>query len=401
MTAVRVTTVAPYVPHAKIPHAGGQYLFHYLRAIAEHAEVRLIAPATEANKRVSPDAMRGVEVHVYEIPSRSERVVPRALRYVRAAADGLTLGLGERRAFAGDARVRELVLGSDIVELHWSEMLPMVGPIQAWSPTVPVIAFEHDVRYQSLQRRAQDGPTARDRTLSGIAARAVRRREPSYLNRCAAIFTFTAKDVTLLRSLGVHVPVETVAPFLVDPAGPYRPSRHPKALFVAAFDRPENAEGARWLLDEVWPSVSVRCPTARLVLAGANPPPWLAAKASGAVEVTGFVEDLEGLYQEARVVVCPMRSGGGLKFKVPQAMLYGLPVVATSVAAEGILEHAGPDVFMAVTDDAAEMSDALVGALLDPAVAADVGERGREWARHSYRFSASIERVFERYRRLI
>ena len=76
--------------------------------------------------------------------------------------------------------------------------------------------------------------------------------------------------------------------------------------------------------------------------------------------MTGYVDDLDPFYRDAFVFVAPLRLGAGLKFKVLDAMAYGLPVVATSVAAEGILEQCGPGCFAAVTDDPRRMAEAIV-----------------------------------------
>ena len=100
-----------------------------------------------------------------------------------------------------------------------------------------------------------------------------------------------------------------------------------------------------WFLDHVWPRIQLECPASRFVVAGAQPPPELRDRAGTAVVVTGWVDDLGSLYAEADVFVAPLILGAGLKFKVPQAMVYGLPVVATPIAAEGIVEHSGASRF--------------------------------------------------------
>ncbi len=290
---MRITAVAPYVPHRQIPHAGGQYLYRYLGELAKVADTGLIAPDIPANRSAVAGAPDGVEVHLFAVPPLSRGWPARLLRYVRAAADGLSLALGEGDAFAQDAKAEAMVARSDVVETHWSETLPLIPRIQAWAPRVKVVAFEQDVRYQSLSRRASTGDHLRDRFLATVAARRVRRREPAYLNRCATVLTFTQKDADLLRRLGVGTPIDLLTPSLVHPPPPWRPAAEPMVLFVGAFDRPENSESATWFLKNSWPAVTAACPEATVVLAGANPPPTLVRWASDHVRVTGFVEDLD------------------------------------------------------------------------------------------------------------
>jgi len=399
----RVTYITPFVPYKDIPHAGGQFLFHHLERMSKRVDANLVAPGFEANRQAAdgvPDGLRG-RVHLVPVADRPQRQFGRALRYVRLTANGLTMGLDEVRAFDRDPGAAAVVSGSDVVEVHWSEALPLVPLLRKWAPETRIVAVAYDVRYQAVKGRSLHATRLSDRLLSTVAVPRVKRREPALLNRCDAALVYTDKDAELLRTLGVTIPLERMAPYLEVPAEPVGPAAEERALFVGAFDRRENSEAAYWLLDNVWPTVQAARPGAKLVIAGAHPPRPLTARAGQGVEVTGFVPDLGPVYRSSRVVVCPLLTGAGIKFKVPQAMLYGLPVVATSVAADGILDRSGPSVFAAVADDPAALAEAIVRCLDDAAAAADVGGRARKWAEREYRFDDSVDRVEALYERLV
>lgn len=399
---LRVTHVSPFVPHRDIPHAGGQFLFHYLDRMAGRVDATLVAPGFEANRGAVEGVPPGVEVHLFPVRPPPQQPWTKALNYATNMASGLTMGLGEVEAFNRDEGARSLVAASDVLEAHWSESLPLVPTLRRLAPGAPVVAIEHDVRYQAVSVRARSAARAVDRALSRWAARRVRRLEPSLLNRCDAVLVYSDREEALLRSLGVTIPAGRIVPYIDRPSDPPGPAPDRTAAFVAAYDRPENAEGAAWLLDRVWPGVTAQVPTSRLVLAGTSPPPSLRARAEpGKVEVTGFVADLEAVYRAARVVVCPLLSGAGLKYKVPQAMAYGLPVVATLVAAEGIVESSGPDIFAAVSDDPTALTAALVACLSDRALATAVGARAREWVSAQYDFDHAVDQVLALHERLL
>jgi glycosyltransferase involved in cell wall biosynthesis len=395
----RLTCIAPFVAYEQIPHAGGQFLFHYLTRMSEHFDVRLLAPGIYGNDAAAAMGPPGVEIHLVPVKPLPSRFAARAGRYVRLSANGLTLGLGELRAFEGDVAARRMVADSDVIEIHISELLPLAPLVRRLNPSAHLVAVEYDVRFQSVCLRAQTATRRRARVLAGVAARRARRGEPALLNRCDAVLTFTEKDVRLLRDLGVRRPIHLLSPYLAVPGEPIGPSSDPNVLFVAAFDRPENAEAAMWFLDAVWPAVVGHHPGAVLVLAGANPPAMLLRRAGDNVRVTGYVDDLDPLYRSSAVAVCPLLRGAGLKFKVPQAMFYGLPVVTTAIGADGILDRSGGSVFGAVCDDPAEMARAIVALLGDPALAADVGRRARKWAGEEYRFDDSVDAILALYRR--
>lgn len=309
----RVTYVSPFVPHPEIPHAGGQFLLHYLEKMAAGVDVTLIAPGFEANRAAVSGVPAGIDVHLFPVRSPPRAIWAKAIDYAANMASGLTMGLGEVEAFRRDPVASQLVTGSDLLEVHWSESLPLVPQLRDLSPLAPVVAVEHDVRYQAVSGRARAAVRLADRVLSKWAARRVKRKEPSLLNRCDAVLVYSDKDLALLRRLGVTIPAERIVPFLHRPAHPPGPGPDPTAVFVAAFDRPENSEAAAWLLDRIWPEVQAQVPSARLVLAGASPPGSLQARADPpSVEVTGFLADLDVVYRASRVVVCPLRSGAGL-----------------------------------------------------------------------------------------
>jgi glycosyltransferase involved in cell wall biosynthesis len=97
-----------------------------------------------------------------------------------------------------------------------------------------------------------------------------------------------------------------------------------------------NADGLKWFVADVLPRVCARLPWARLRVTGANPPAEMRALAGPNVQFEGFVDDLQSFYDRIRVVISPIRFGAGVKLKTVEALQYGLPIVSTTVGAEGI-----------------------------------------------------------------
>lgn len=109
-------------------------------------------------------------------------------------------------------------------------------------------------------------------------------------------------------------------------------------IFVAGFGHPPNVDGAEWLVHEIMPQVWSRHPGVRLDLVGSNPTEQVMALQGERVGVTGFVSDSElaERYRTTRLVVAPMRFGGGVKGKVIEAMWHGVPCVTTSAGVQGL-----------------------------------------------------------------
>jgi len=141
-----------------------------------------------------------------------------------------------------------------------------------------------------------------------------------------------------------------------------------RVLFVAGFAHPPNVDAALWLARDVWPQVVRDHPDARLTLAGSNPHASVRALAGEAITVTGFVSDVElaRLYAISKVAVVPLRFGAGVKLKVVEAMQMGLPLVTTTVGAQGLSDLADAAV---IKDDPQHFAAAISTFLADDSVA--------------------------------
>jgi GT2 family glycosyltransferase/glycosyltransferase involved in cell wall biosynthesis/SAM-dependent methyltransferase len=185
-----------------------------------------------------------------------------------------------------------------------------------------------------------------------------------------------ATDATLVVSDGERSQVEhdvpganvVVVPNVHDIASYVPPpTTRSGILFVGSFEHVPNVDAAVGLVKEVMPAVWGELGEVRLTIVGSDPPPEVRALASPLVDVTGWVEDLQPLLEEARLMVAPLRYGAGLKGKVTQCLAYGLPVVTTSIGAEGILiapgeanETGSTEQYLLVADDAREMASQTI-----------------------------------------
>lgn len=388
--------MSPYIPYDGIDHAGGAYLGEHVRYLARDHEVTLFAPDLTENVRAAKHPQSAaVELVAVRPPPRS-RVVSRWWN-LRNFARGLTPGWQVLRGFRASERLRSALAGADVIELHWNYLLPMIPWLRRHAPEVPISVISHDVIAQSLERQSRTSTDALLRTKARMLQSRVRRQERDLLNLASVSYVFSEKDRFLLQQIGVRTPIRVNDPNLVQPVGPTGPADGRLVLFMGAMHRPENVGGVLWFLREVWPSVRSSVPGAILVIAGANPPQSVISEAGADVHVLGYVRDLDACYRTATVFVAPLLAGAGLKFKVPQAMLYGLPVVATTVGAEGVGHGATRSPVAAVEDSPSAFAEAVVALLLDSEHARREGARGREWASKTYSFDRSYARLLNDY----
>jgi O-antigen biosynthesis protein len=128
-------------------------------------------------------------------------------------------------------------------------------------------------------------------------------------------------------------------------------------LFVGGFGHPPNEDAVRWFVAEILPVLRARDASLCLHVAGDIAPNTRRDLTQPGVEIHGRVEDLSNLMNRCKVSIAPLRFGAGVKGKVNMAMSYGLPVVVTPIAAEGMHLVDGYDALIA--DTAASFADAV------------------------------------------
>jgi glycosyltransferase involved in cell wall biosynthesis len=112
-------------------------------------------------------------------------------------------------------------------------------------------------------------------------------------------------------------------------------------LFLGSFRHVPNQEALNWFAKTVMPAVLNRCPQARLIIVGADPPPRHSLPDLPGLELRGFVEDVREPLGRYAVFVCPILSGSGMRVKLLEAFSAGIPVVSTRLGAEGLTDKDG------------------------------------------------------------
>ena len=393
---MRIACLSTHVPHKRIPFSSGQFTLAWLSALSTEADIELLAPASAENLSAPRELPSNVEITL--VPVVPEWNVLERWHY--SAYGGVTPGLSVLSGFRASDRFPAAVAAADLVEIHLHHLLPLVPDVRRCSARTPVTGIVMDVMSQKTLREARLASGIRRRLGSTVRTRRAARTEARLINRLDHVLTFSQKDATLLENLGVSTSMEVIEPLVRMSEATARAPKEPVVTFTGALFRPVNSESIRWFLDAVWPTIEMRVPEAKLVIAGASPPEWLVGRRSATTVVTGYIEDLDAVYRDSSLFVAPLIAGAGVKFKVLDAMASGLAVVATPIAAEGIVEEAGESCFAAITEDPVTMAERIEFFLRHPEAASDVGARARKWADQRFDFGQSARRALASYTRL-
>ncbi len=169
-----------------------------------------------------------------------------------------------------------------------------------------------------------------------------------------------------------------VIPHMAAPRDRVEASRGAEILFIGGFDHAPNADGLIWFVREAWPLVRASLPEARLVVVGSNPTAEVIGLGGIAgIEVVGWVPDVTPHYDRAALLIGPIRFGAGVKIKVVESMARGLPVVTTTVGAQGLAVASGEHLLIA--DSPEEFAGRIVELVLEPGRAARIGRAARDF----------------------
>jgi polysaccharide biosynthesis protein PslH len=399
---MRVLLVVPVPPAAEGGGAIPVLLHAELLGLKEHHEVTLVTAVGDEPGEAEAAARLASEVEVHAAdrrrppPGRKRR--RRQLRMAGSWARGRWPWRTVWYAAPGIQRILDRLAAERDFDVALIEDSAM--SVFRYPAGVPTVFTHHEV----LRPRPFDRHPGPPRNWPGWAFGELDWRRWEGFQRQAwrrfdLVQVFSQRDAAQVAELAPDV-----APRLrIDPFGLVLPPRADPArevpgtiLFVGAFHHPPNRDAAIWLAREILPAVLARQPGARLRIVGSGPTAEVRALAGPSVEVVADAPSVLPHLEEAAVVMAPVRTGGGMRMKVLQAMAAGKAVVTTPRGTEGYTGF-GEEPPLAVGESEEEIA-AATAALLEDDGRRRLGERAREFAERHHSpeaWAARQTRVFE------
>lgn len=239
------------------------------------------------------------------------------------------------------------------------QRLPTIYPVLATDQPLPPVFYDlDDIEHVKLIRQLRQATTPLSQRFYYLHLPALLRGEYRAIQSAVRTFVCSDLDRRYLSEKWNLPGIITIPNSVAIPPHSPIPS-DPTLLLLASYSYPPNANAANFLIDDVLPLIQKELPDAKLTIAGSNPEYISNYKKSlKNVEFTGFVQDLDALYQRSRIVCCPIFSGGGTRVKMIEAAAYGRPIVATSIGVEGLDMIPGKDFLLCNT--AQEFADACL-----------------------------------------
>jgi glycosyltransferase involved in cell wall biosynthesis len=408
-----LTQVLPY------PLVGGAKIraYYMLRQLAQTKAVTLVSFVREDDRAEDAAHLRQYCEAVYTVPMRRSRVKD-GQALLESVTGDKPLVIARDRIPEMEALLRRLVGegGYDVVHADQTSMAYYAlytRDAHAGGRRPATVLDQHNALFLVVERQAAYERNRLRRLIWQREARQLADYEASLCLAFDEIMTVTEEDRRVLLGLLPQASAEereghiTAVPICVDPEQQpliERMDQGPRILHLGTMFWPPNIEGVLWFAQAILPHVLHEVPNARFTIAGKNPPPEVQALGEAAsplashIEVTGFVPDPEILLATSRVFVVPLLAGGGMRVKILDGWQWGLPIVSTTIGAEGILTEPGANILLA--DEPEAFAAAVVRVLQNDELACRLRENGRAWVERHYNWREVYQRVDEVYERL-
>ncbi|MGE5648484.1 MAG: glycosyltransferase [Acidobacteriota bacterium] len=386
---LRVLFLSPY-PISPPVHGGAVFMNATLRELTRRCDVHLISMLDRADQlEAQAELAASCASAEFLVRNGVKRrllgtLVPSAVR--EFASDDLEW-LVHRQIYTHSI---------DVLQLDYTPLAQYAGRFER----IPSILFEHDIYFQSIARGLKETRSGRA-ALEYLRALRYELRMLPAMDRIQ-VCTEENRDYLLSFLPALAPRVQTGLRACVDVSSYCfgADAREPfTMLFLGSFRHLPNLSALEWFAAEVLPLVVAGCPRARLVVAGSEMPASHKLPDSPALEFRGFVEDVREPLSRYSVFVCPVLSGSGVRVKLLEAFASGIPVVSTSLGAEGLARKDGE--FCMLADDPAGFARKILDLFEAPAAAREMARRARREVETNWDARALTGRLVESYREAI
>ena len=286
----------------------------------------------------------------HKVPPR--RSLGFALQLAAGLVSRLPVSIGRYRSAAMRALLGELVQRERFDAVVCDFLTP--------APNLPdmekAILFQHNVETMIWKRHAKNAATRIERAYLRLQERRIQEYEQEMCRKARRIIAVSDIDAQLMQSM-FGVRDIYVTPTGVDTeyfAPPPQTAAVADLVFLGSMDWLPNIDGMRYFQTSILPLLRRERPDCSVTIVGRNPAREILrlAEADPKITVTGTVPDVRPHLWGARISIVPLRIGGGTRLKIYESMAAGIPVVSTTVGAEGLDVSHPENIRIADTPDA-------------------------------------------------
>lgn len=263
---------------------------------------------------------------------------------------------------------------------------------------IKILLHEHNAEYILWDRYSKNEKNILKKIIAKIESIRVKNYERKICLLSDKVLCVSSNDIDNLKKIGI--PNEKLALVmsvgddkLLELENPSFENTEEALLFIGTLTWEANIDGLIWFIKNGWNHLKQKHPDLKFYIVGKNPPNKLInfVKNYDDIILTGYVENLDIYYQKCRVFVSPLRFGSGIKIKNVNAMYRGIPLVTTSIGAEGIDGINGEHFF--IEDSINGMIDKISLLLQDKFLWEKLSYNARKLMKERYTWERALENL--------
>ena len=394
---MKILMLTPYLPFPLM--SGGQTRsYNLIMNLSKKHEITLFSLIKDnAERKYIPELLKFCKnVRVFNRPPK-----PWTLHNILRTGFGTYPFLVVRNLATKQSGAIEEELSSNKYDLIHAETFYVMPHIPITN-TPPILLVEQTVEYLVYKHYVTETASKLLAPLLSIDVMKLKFWERYYWKRAKKVVAMSDSDRVQMEILSPGLSIDIV-PNGIDTdyfAGKKREKPDPpKVLYVGNFTWLQNIEAVELLINKVWPKIKKQVPQAKLWIVGMHMTDYIRNLKSSDIDVSEGMPDIRDAYRKSTVLVTPIRGPGGTRLKILEAMASSLPVVTTTVGAEGLGVKNGKEAL--VEDNLEDLVASTVKILKDPMLAQKLGTSGWDFVRKNYTWDISAQKLSRIYEEIV
>ncbi|PIP53388.1 hypothetical protein COX08_01230 [Candidatus Beckwithbacteria bacterium CG23_combo_of_CG06-09_8_20_14_all_34_8] len=392
---MKILMLTPYLPYPLL--SGGQIrTYNLLKNLKDNHEITLFSLIKDESER---KYKKELDKFCKKVVLLKRTKNPWDLRNILVAGFTAYPFLVTRNMPLSASRliVKELSRQSyDLIHVETFYMMPNIPATK-----IPTLLVEQTIEYLGYQNYAQKSKLWPVKPLLYLDIAKIKYWEKYYWEKANRLVTMSDEDRQFIQSeIGNSQQIDVVANgvdmdyFKLTKIK--RPS-NPTVLFVGTFKWLPNADAVEFLVEKIWPLIIKQISNAKLHIVGFSPSKKILSYAKNdSITVSGNISDIRDAYGQAHVLLAPVRSGKGTRYKVLEAMATGLPIVGTKLSVEGLPVKSGSDVLISDTDQG--LAEKTIQLLKDRQLQEKLAQNGKKLVAQQFEWSIiskELDRIYK------
>ncbi|MGI8420346.1 MAG: glycosyltransferase family 4 protein [Candidatus Levyibacteriota bacterium] len=414
---MKILVVSSYLPYPLF--SGGQVrLYNLLKELSARHEITLVCEMRSHQSKEDIKELEKICKHVITVPRKKQWSMSNVVKSASSHNSFLSTGhtLSEMKKKLAEIMAQEKFDVIHVETFYVMQNLPQTS--------LPIVLVEHNIEYTVYEKFRNRAP-APFRSLLAMDIRKIKAEEEMFWHEASALVAVSNEDKRVMEKEGRH-------PFLVSNGVNtdqffYKnikksfAQKEKRILFIGDFTWIQNQDTVKFIINEVWPQIKkqlqnvipneVKNPTGakrslanaqddiKLWIVGRNIPDSIRGLSNDhdvLFDQESSAKPTEKIFQEAAVLLAPIRVGGGTSYKILESMSCGTPVVTMNLSANALEANDQQDIMVGGTPE--ELASKTLDLLINESIYKKISKNGRTLIENNYTWkeiAKKLEAVYE------